>query len=262
MNHSDMVFDNLRAMLRVFGGFSGSRYSEETPGLMLYDGGVDEPLENYCLLVPPGIESIPAPDNFENTAARALEFFEVSGRPCHWPIFPGVPDDVCRTLEGLGFIRDNDFAAMTAELSTENAAVPGHSPITGPLRDEKSAREWANIAWFGFDSTDPPPERFGELASSMAFDSRISLIHLAGRATGLLCAADGTAGVYYISTVPAFRRKGLGGVIVDALKAMAAKTGFERVTLLATPQGHPLYLKHGFRDTGAVKIYRTPDKNP
>jgi GNAT superfamily N-acetyltransferase len=125
------------------------------------------------------------------------------------------------------------------------------------VRGGQGAREWAECAWLGFGAIEPPPDSFVAFAGNMAKSDAISLLYIEGAATGMLCAADGTAGIYYVSTQARFRGRGLGGIVVETLKRRALEMGFGRITLLATPSGLPLYLKHGFRDNGAVKIYKT-----
>jgi ribosomal protein S18 acetylase RimI-like enzyme len=64
-----------------------------------------------------------------------------------------------------------------------------------------------------------------------------------------------TAGIYYISTRPEFRGRGLGGAVVEYLKRAARERGFRYVTLLATPSGRPLYERHGFTALGTVGVF-------
>jgi ribosomal protein S18 acetylase RimI-like enzyme len=91
----------------------------------------------------------------------------------------------------------------------------------------------------------------------MAERREFSLFHIRGRATGMLFAGDENCGIYYVSTLPEFRGRGLGGAIVDRLKAHAAELGFSKAVLLATPSGRPLYRKHGFAELETVMIYRS-----
>jgi GNAT superfamily N-acetyltransferase len=190
----------------------------------------------------------------EQIAGRAADFSARTGHPLHWPVFPGAPDRLGRILMGLGLKREDDHIAMRAFLGDPIPAPAGAPKISGPLRDENAVRRWAEYAWRGFDSGEMPPEPFVTFALNMARRPEISLVCAPG-AAGMLCAAEGSAGIYYVATVPEYRGRGLGGAVVEALKAAARGMGFGTVTLLATPRGHPLYLRHGFRDTGAVQIY-------
>jgi GNAT superfamily N-acetyltransferase len=75
-------------------------------------------------------------------------------------------------------------------------------------------------------------------------------------ATGLLCACYGTAGIYYVSTRPEYRKRGLGRRVMKALIERASELDCARSSLLATGSGRSLYLKCGFRETSRVTIMR------
>jgi GNAT superfamily N-acetyltransferase len=251
------VYENLKSLIRTLGGFPEARYMDARPGLALYDGGVGDAYENYALL-DPAHTARAGEHELEKSAKFGLDFFSRAGRPHIWPIFPGVPDGMGSVLERLGAERGEDFHAMSARVD-ECAPPPdgGGFGTEGPLRGEREARAWADSAWRGFDSGEDAPEAFAVFACRMAARAEFSLFHIAGRATGMLYDGGGTCGVYYVATAPEFRGRGLGGAVVETLKARARSLGFGEVALLATPSGLPLYLKHGFTDRGAVKIYRS-----
>jgi GNAT superfamily N-acetyltransferase len=48
-------------------------------------------------------------------------------------------------------------------------------------------------------------------------------------------------------TLPAYRRRGIGGQILTLLIDDAAKLGYRLFELHATKEGEPLYIKHGFK---------------
>jgi ribosomal protein S18 acetylase RimI-like enzyme len=239
------------------GGFSPARYLDEYPGLALYDGGVDDAYENYALCAPGHVSRAEKfSEAFGESAKFGLDFFSLTGRPHIWPLFPGVPDEAGSVLERLGAVRDEDFHAMSADIGgTGRSQNCADFKIDGPLSTDREAHAWAESAWCGFGSDECAPEPFMAFARNMAERREFSLFHIAGRVTGMLFADGKTCGIYYISTLPEFRGHGLGGAMVENLKARAARLGFDKVTLLATPSGFPLYLKHGFTNLGTVRIY-------
>ena len=261
MSHdcSAPAYENLKRMIQSMGGFPVARYLDEYPGLALYDGGVDDAYENYALCDHGHIARAEKfPEEFEKSVKFGLDFFSRAGRPHIWPLFPGIPDGAGDILESLGAERGEDFHAMSVDIEgTGRSPDSGDFKIDGPLRGDREAREWAESAWRGFGSDERAPESFTSFARGMAERREFALFHIAGRATGMLFAGGGTCGIYYISTLPEFRGHGLGGAMTENLKTRAAGLGFGKATLLATPSGLPLYLKHGFKDLGTVKIYRS-----
>jgi ribosomal protein S18 acetylase RimI-like enzyme len=259
MNRSRPVYENLKSLIRSLGGFPSALYLDECPGLALYRGGVDDAYENYALCDPEHIAGAEKFNGeFEKSARLGLDFFSRAGCPHIWPLFPGIPDWAGSALESLGAERGEDFYAMSADMTmTERSQNRGDFKIDGPLREEQETRAWADLAWRGFGADEGAPEPFVSFARDMTKRREFSLFHIAERATGMLFTGGETCGIYYISSLPEFRGRGLGSAIVRKLKARAAELGFGKITLLATPSGLPLYLKHGFINLGTVKIYRS-----
>jgi GNAT superfamily N-acetyltransferase len=71
---------------------------------------------------------------------------------------------------------------------------------------------------------------------------------------------DGLAGyVQWMSTEPAFRRRGLGRAVLRAVLDWFAQLGVENVELHATEEGAPLYRSEGFwRGSGGEPMRRRP----
>jgi ribosomal protein S18 acetylase RimI-like enzyme len=58
-----------------------------------------------------------------------------------------------------------------------------------------------------------------------------------------------------IGTIPAFRKRGLGGAIMTALHHEAQKRGARHAILSATQMAAPLYRSLGYTDVGTLDIY-------
>jgi GNAT superfamily N-acetyltransferase len=135
------------------------------------------------------------------------------------------------------------------------------------VSEPEDAREWADAVWYGFDSGAPAPAPFVSFARSMAACRDIFIRGIRGRgadaprfaATGILALVGGSAGIHYISTRPEYRRCGVAMSVMKTLMDEAGARGHDRVALLATPAGRPLYEKCGFAVTGGVDIYRFGD---
>lgn len=63
-------------------------------------------------------------------------------------------------------------------------------------------------------------------------------------ATGFLDLACGS--VEAVFTLPEYAGKGVGGLILNAIKEEARRRGFKRITLSSTPNAKTFYEKHGF----------------
>jgi GNAT superfamily N-acetyltransferase len=85
--------------------------------------------------------------------------------------------------------------------------------------------------------------------------------HSPGRDTALLRPGQDAARVRAMYTAPAFARRGVGRLILDLCHAAAQEEGFDRVELVASLAGEPLYRVAGYTpierfedDRGAVPV--------
>jgi GNAT superfamily N-acetyltransferase len=85
--------------------------------------------------------------------------------------------------------------------------------------------------------------------------------HYVGLAGGdpVACAsvflAAGVAGLYFVCTVPAARRRGIGAAISREALAGTLELGFDVGVLGSSPMGQPMYERLGFREVCAVNVY-------
>jgi GNAT superfamily N-acetyltransferase len=134
-------------------------------------------------------------------------------------------------------------------------------------RTSGEASEWAASSLEGFGSEPEHREPFAAFAASMTEEpvrDRFRLLALSFRgrlaATALLTLPGKTAGLFYFSVLPKFRRLGLGNRLLDGTLEEALKAGCSSVALQASPMGFPLYKKFGFRECGRFLVHSThPD---
>lgn len=257
------AISGMTAILRVLGGFPHARFDDTLSGLLLYDGGVDSAYENYALLLP---DALPCdPREREQLVCAGLRFFAEGSREHIWPLFPGLPDDIHIFLEREGARVDDHFCGMAASISSIRENAPGETPFAVRwIKKEEGAAEWANAAWYGFDSGEAAPEPFKALVRACVVCDDLHLLGLSDpetgvvAATGMLCTHDAVAGIYYVSTLPLHRRRGLGKQVMHLLAARAKEMGFDGVSLVATPAGRPLYEECGFVDLEDIPIRLAP----
>ncbi|MBL8628899.1 MAG: GNAT family N-acetyltransferase [Rhodospirillaceae bacterium] len=76
--------------------------------------------------------------------------------------------------------------------------------------------------------------------------------HSAGRDAALLDPKIDAARVRAMYTAPAFTRRGVGRAILEACESAARAEGFQRVELVATMAGQPLYAACGYKPIAAM----------
>lgn len=70
----------------------------------------------------------------------------------------------------------------------------------------------------------------------------------------LLCASQ-AAGIYHVTTLPAFRGRGFGRALTLAAMHAARELGYSVSVLFATQEGFPLYRKLGFETIVTADLY-------
>jgi GNAT superfamily N-acetyltransferase len=252
---NETVVSSLKSLIEISGSLSGARALADPGGLWACDAGVGSAYENYALL-----SSSADGGRIDYLVASGLDFFGASGTPHIWPIFPGVPGRVKALLERRGVRHEDVFFGMTADLPHMPFAAKEDGMRGVWISGERESRDWADAAWYGFDSGEPAPHGFARFASDISLRGEISLLGLLDptariiAATGLLCAADEIAGIYYVSTRPEFRRRGLGLLVMKRLMERGFESGCRGACLIATPAGRPLYLKCGFEERCRIEI--------
>ena len=258
MENRGLVYENLKSMLAALGGAENARYAACAGTAVFYDSGVGDAHENYALLDRENAARDAGTDSgFAETldfaVKRGMEFFGVTGRPHIWPFFFEMSGECQKILESNSLAREDDFTAMWTDLSELEPAAKSDSRIR-PVRSG-NAGAWADDVWRGFDSGGDAPESFIAQARYIVSHCDFLAVGITGASTGMLFTRGETAGIYYISTKPEFRGQGLGGAVVGYLKRAARERGFRYATLLATPQGRPLYERHGFAALGTVAVF-------
>ena len=256
-----LVYSNLHNTLKLFGSLEGVRSEEFKGKILLSDNGVDSEYENYALVNPSLDCSCEEGCLLVNDA---LEFFAETGRPHIWPIFPGVPEHLTDKLEELGIKSNAVFYAMKADIDSvlNLTADSGQESEIIKITSVSEAHEWADAAWYGFDSDEPAPESFLEFVREASNHKDILLVALRPpsrtghrmAATGMLTLTEGEAGIYYISTLPDFRKRGFAAEVMKSLVLHASELGYKKTALLATPDGRDFYKRIGFSIMHKVDI--------
>lgn len=81
-------------------------------------------------------------------------------------------------------------------------------------------------------------------------------------ATSTLVLTPPAAGIYAVSTLPDYRRRGLGRAVTVAAVRDAARLGCDLVYLQASPLGYPVYEALGFRTVEEQRIFARTPRDP
>lgn len=181
-----------------------------------------------------------------------------------WWIYPrGQSPKTTAMLQGAGLRLIEKIPCMVADLndSTSEKQILDNIRIS-PVKDKDDLLIWEDTSFHGFEIPQRARVQYSAFVSSFDLDSqapqKLFLAYFDEKpvATSLLFVHNNTAGIYYVSTLPAYRNKGLGLNVTLAAMQTAKKSGFRNVILQASKFGVNVYKRAGFKEYCYADVYR------
>jgi len=181
-----------------------------------------------------------------------------------WWIYPSGQSPKTRAiLQDAGLRLIEKVPCMAADLndSASEKQIPNNITIS-PVKDKNDLLIWEDISFHGFEMPQRAREQYDAFVSSFDLGGqapqKLFLAHWDDKpvATSLLFVHNNTAGIYYVSTLPAYRNKGLGLNVTLAAMQAAKKSGFRNVILQASTLGVNVYKHAGFKEYCHADVYR------
>jgi ribosomal protein S18 acetylase RimI-like enzyme len=225
--------------------------------LILIDSGL--PCDAFNIVCSARLDPARAPTRIR----EAVDYFRRVSRPFSWWVGPAdQPGDLGDHLIAAGLQQAETELAMAVDLT---APLPSRqSP--GGLRiarvySEPALSDYARVLSDGA-APDPHVLRFYELAAGVLLANECPLQFYVGYlddmpvATAELTVADGVAGLYGISTLERYRRKGIGTALTLHALFAGRKQGCRTAILQAAPDAVGLYRRVGFQGFGEITEYK------
>lgn len=181
-----------------------------------------------------------------------------------WWIYPSGQSPKTRAmLQDAGLRLIEKVPCMAADLndSALEKQIPNNIIISS-VKDKNDLLIWEDISFHGFEMPQRAREQYGAFVSSFDLGGqapqKLFLAHWDGKpvATSLLFVHNNTAGIYYVSTLPTYRNKGLGLLITLTAMQAAKESGFKNVILQASPLGVNVYKQAGLKEYCHAEIYK------
>lgn len=182
----------------------------------------------------------------------------------HWILDPeSRPAGLGHCLRQHGWEELEPWTGMALPAATPMLPVPLPNGVTiGRVTDDATLRLWAKT--FISDIAATYPDRataFIEIFSALGHGPHLPWIHFLAYlheepvATGLLLLHQGVAGLYWIKTIAAARRRGIGRSLTREMTVLARTMEYPLVVLQATAVGRSIYRPLGFLDYGQMTRY-------
>ena len=196
-------------------------------------------------------------------ASAGIAWFRSRHRPFSWWVGPAdTPRDLGQTLMNLGLQPAESEIAMAADIGS---ILPEPLPDGLEIVRADSPAQLREFAAINAANWDPPDEdvmRFYEAAAPLLFQRQAPLaFHVAylrgvAVATVEVTTAAGVAGIYNVSTLARWRKRGFASALLRHVLAGARDRGIHRAALQAAPGAEGLYRRLGFEAIGTVTEYK------
>jgi len=189
---------------------------------------------------------------------RAMDFYRAAGAPFVMRIRVGFGPETQRAMRELGLEPAEQLPGMI--LSPVIEAPPAPDDLEIVEWNAESLGTYNEILAEAFGTS---VQMMNDLIrpSLLASEARGYLGYLDGRpvATSALIPSDGVAGVYNVSTLPEYRKRGLGEAMTWHAVREGARGGCRIGSLQASAMGQPVYARMGFRNIAPYETFVLPE---
>lgn len=201
-------------------------------------------------------------ENAKRRVQEVIELFTSKGLPFSWWLSDlDTPSDLSMVLESEGLQKKEENVGMYLELKD---FLPSKQP--SPLRfhfvaSKEDLRIFAAVIVAMGISHEAYEKIYCNLpieACSIGSPYMMVIAYLGDKpvGTGILVLHAGVAGIYYVTTLPEYRKKGFATAMMEFLLMGAVERGYTLATLQASPEGKSLYARLGFSQNCVFKEYK------
>ncbi|MGI8554674.1 MAG: GNAT family N-acetyltransferase [Dehalococcoidia bacterium] len=248
---------NYQELFRAMARFSPDGAIEEQDGVMLARSGHLLPFLNFAAVFRP-------PSDPAAVLARAQAFFFPFGLRFMLCTVDEAASTMAPVAEAAGMEPNSEPGMLLAPLEGSIPAVPGLRIQN--VEDAETLRAYIDTMTAGFGGG---PWALPEILADAAMLRVPDITHYLGVINGVPVAtatrvtSHRIAGVFNISTIPNYRKRGIGEAITWRAALDGRQEGCIASYLQASELGEPIYLRMGYR---TVATYRTwlsakPDGN-
>jgi GNAT superfamily N-acetyltransferase len=259
---AQLVDENLRRCFRIMASTRNHADVRETGGVEFASAGAKFQMFNAAFLAAPEAHS---PAELERRIAQAAVHFAARGIGwsfwvCDAWVAEGLRSRARRVFERRGLIWAVDLPGMVAD-----GLRPPRRPLPKlEVRPAVCERERLAFCDIGAVCFRVPLDWFREIflwePVWSGFRGWVGYHEGEPVATAGAVLSPEAIGVYNVATLPAWRRRGFGEVVLrHALAELRRETGCERAVLQSTDFGLGLYAAMGFRTVTRVSVFTSAD---
>lgn len=200
-------------------------------------------------------------EKLREIASPILMDFRKDKLPFFWADFPpGSTPGLEELLAANGIpLVVRGMPAMTRNMDNMPPLPLLEPVLISEVRTSRDRSDWLDVHMEGFGE---PPEAEPDFKDFLMYtEPRPEWRHFIARWDGVPCAistllcAQEAAGIYHVTTLPAYRGRGLGRALTIWAMQAGKDCGYSKALLFATTDGFPLYLKLGFQTVLTADLY-------
>lgn len=240
--------ENYRELFRALARVAPRGAVEEDADLLLAYSGPRLPMLNAAFVKH-------VPQDVGNLVLRATAFFGSRNQPWAYVSRDAVSEAITPAMRGENREAHVSPAMVLVPLDARPRPVPDLT--IKAVGDEASLRVYNDTMTAGFGHE----WASGEILASRALLEVPGLTHYVGFlegtpvATAALFASHGIAGVFNVSTVPEYRRRGFGEALTRRASLDGRDQGCTAGALQASEMGEPIYRRMGYREVARYSVW-------
>lgn len=186
--------------------------------------------------------------------ANIIKFYKQQNLPFWWWVYPSGQGNESRNFfESKGLKYLTAIPCLAIDLTLLPAARLSESEARVILvQNQKDLSLWEKLSFAGFEFADNSAISYHRFVASFDINEqspqKLFLAYLDGLpvASSMLFINRDTAGIYFVSTLPAYRGKGIGLALTNYTMLYAKKLGLNLCVLQASELGLNMYMRAGF----------------
>ena len=204
----------------------------------------------------------PSRSKIKTLVKDTISYFNAMKKPFFWWV---VQSNFTEELKNL-FDENNmklrtTSSAMSLDLNNDiESKSTGDDFIIRKVCSKQELDDFADASYLGFEVKEENECLFKNFIVKMRYDSPRQELYTGYYknkpiCTGLIYIEGGVAGLYWISTIPDYRKKGFGLSLTSHILEQIKKRGIKTAVLNSSKAGSNLYRKLGFEELAKVYLY-------
>jgi GNAT superfamily N-acetyltransferase len=196
--------------------------------------------------------------------------FRKAGLPFWWWVFPCGQSPATRNLlQAEGFLPVESIPSLLVDLTSLPDASSGNAALQiTRVKSKENLRLWEEVSFHGFDFPTETKMQYHRFLDAMDLtdqsEQKLFLASWKGKpaATSLLFLHEEAGGIYFVSTRPEYRTKGIGLAVTLATMRAIKQAGARYATLQSSPDGLRIYQQAGFTEYCRADVYGLAENRP